>query len=200
MLASLVVAGVLIFIYQDDLTPETLTAFGKRIPALWFIVLFLVLPLAGFPISIFLVLAGLRFGFAGGMAVTTAAVIFHHFAAFRLAHGLFRTRVRRFLARSGYAVPPIKTGHRARFTALFAAIHGPPYAAKLYLLALTDIPFRIYLFVGATVYIFFCMITVGLGSAVLRFDMKWINLIIGCIAALSLAGYWFRRRIITRTG
>ena len=37
---------------------------------------------------------------------------------------------------------------------------------KLYLLALTNIPFRIYLGVGPPVYIHFCLIPVGAGSSV----------------------------------
>jgi hypothetical protein len=104
---SLVALAWWIHHHQDELSKEAVIGFGKNLPALWFLVLFLVLPLAGFPISVFLVLAGIRFGFWGGLAVSGAAVFFHNFAAYRLTHGLFRTRLRAFLERAGYAIPPI---------------------------------------------------------------------------------------------
>lgn len=195
-IALLAVAAAAWFLHahRGGLTREAILAYGKGLPVGWFFAAFLVLPVAGFPVSVFLVLAGIRFGLGGGMAVAAGGMLFHHFAVYRLTHGLFRDRLRQRLERAGYAIPPIKTRNRVWFTALFAAIHGPPYTAKLYLLALTDIPFRIYFWVGAPVYIFFCLIPVGAGSAVMEFDAKWIYILVGVSVALLLAGYWLRRR------
>lgn len=181
------------YAHRGELTREAIMAHGKSLPAGGFIAAFLVLPLLGFPVSILLVLAGIRFGLCGGMAMAAGGMLFHHFAAFRLAHGAFRQRMSDRLQRSGYSIPAIKAGHRVWFTALFAAIHGPPYAAKLYLLALTDIPFRIYLWAGAPVYILFCLIPVGAGSAVMSFDPTWIYLFIGMFTLLLLVGYLLRK-------
>lgn len=180
--------------HRENLSREAIIEFGRGLPAVWLIVLFLFLPLLGFPISIFLVLVGIRFGFAGGMAISAVVVFFHNLAAYRLAHGLFRLRVRHFMERVGYAIPPIRKEHRAWFTALFAAVHGPPYAVKLYLLALTDIPFRIYFWVGAPIYAAFCMIPVAAGSAVAELNTIWISVIVAVLVILPLAGYWLRRR------
>ena len=184
--------------HRDELTREALVAYGKDLPAGWFVAAFLILPLAGFPLSIFLLLAGIRFGLGGGMAVSAAGVVFHHIAAYRLTHGLFRERLRQRLKRAGHAVPPIKAEHRGWLTALFAAIHGPPYAAKLYLWALTDVPFRIYVWVGAPVYIVFCLVPVGAGSAVMNFNPTWIYILVGVAALFLLGGYWLRRRFGSR--
>ena len=191
---SLVALAWWIHHHQDELSKEAVIGFGKNLPALWFLVLFLVLPLAGFPISVFLVLAGIRFGFWGGLAVSGAAVFCHNFAAYRLTHGLFRTRLRAFLERAGYAIPPIDGKHRVRFTMWFAAIHGPPYFAKLYALALTDIPFRTYFFAGGSVYWLFCAIPVAIGSAVTRQNLDWISYIVGAIAVITLGAYWLKHR------
>ncbi len=199
VLLLLIAGGWFVQLHHHELSQEAIIEFGKRIHALWFLVLFLILPLVGFPLSILLVLAGIRFGFAVGMAVSAAAVFFHNFAAYHISHGLFRDRMRNFLERAGYAIPPISPGHSVRLTALFAAIHGPPYFAKLYLLALTDIPFVIYFWVGAPTYLIFCAIPVGAGSAVTQFDATWIYAIITVLAILSLGGYWLRRRMaVTR--
>jgi len=195
-IAIVALAGVAWFLiaHRGELNRETLVAYGKSLHATSFILAFLVLPLVGFPLSIFLFLAGVRFGVVGGMLISGVGVFFHHFAAFRLAHGLFRARVRHRLRRAGHNIPSIKKEHRAWFTALFAALHGPPYAAKLYLLALTDLPFRFYFWVGAPVYIAFCIIPVGAGSAVMNFNPKWIYILVGATALLLLAGYWLRHR------
>lgn len=190
----MVVIAWFLHAHRDGLNRETLVAYGKGLHAVTFFLAFLILPLAGFPLSIFLFLAGVRFGLQGGMLVSGVAVLFHNFAAFRLAHGLFRSRVRNRLRKAGHNIPSIKPQHRVWFTALFAALHGPPYIAKLYLLALTDIPLRIYFWVGAPVYIAFCIIPVGAGSAVMNFDPKWIYILVGASAALLILGYWLKNR------
>jgi uncharacterized membrane protein YdjX (TVP38/TMEM64 family) len=198
IVVSLLFVAWLIHAHQNELSRETIIEFGKEIPAAWFMILFLILPLVGFPVSVCLVLAGIHFGFVGGMLVSAAAVAFHNFAAYRLTHGFFRTRMRDFLKKSGYAIPPIDARHRVRFTVLFAAIHGPPYIAKLYLLALTDIPFHIYFWAGVPIYVFFCAIPVAAGSAATTMHMKWIYVIIGAFAVISLAGFWIKRRGFTQ--
>ena len=156
VLLGMTVGAWIFFTYRENLSRSVLIEFGRGLPAAWLIVLFLLLPLLGFPISVFLVVVGIRFGFAAGMAVAVVVVFLHNLAAYHLVHRLFRTAVRRFMERVGYAIPSIGKDHRAWFTAMFAAIHGPPYTVKLYLLALTDIPFRIYFWVGAPVYAAFC--------------------------------------------
>ena len=64
----------------------------------------------------------------------------------KLAHDPLQDR----LVKWGHKIPAVLDRGQVGFTALFAAIHGPPYFVKLYLLALTNIPFRIYLGVGST--------------------------------------------------
>ena len=191
---ALAALGWWVYLHSGEFTKEAIIAVGKQLPAAWFVAGLLILPLAGFPLSVLLLLSGIRFGFAGGMTLSTVAVYFHNFAAYRLTHGLFRSRLRAFLERSGYVIPSISARHQLRFTLLFAAIHGPPYVAKLYLLALTDIPFRTYFLAGSAVYAIFCAVPVAAGSAVATLDLTWIYVVIGAIAGVSLLGYWLRNR------
>lgn len=199
-LLAVALAGWFVQVHRADLTREHLLAYGKSIHSGWFMAAFLILPLVGFPFSIFLVLAGIRFGLYGGMAAASVAVLFHHFAVFRITHGWLRDPVRRRLDRAGHSIPPIRARHRAWFTALFAALHGPPYIAKLYLLALTDLPFRIYCWVGAPVYILFCLIPVGAGTAIKHFNPTWIYLIVGISTLLLLTGFLLRRKLVGEAG
>lgn len=193
-LVLLALAAAFLYSQREHLNREAILAFNENLSAGWFIAAFFVLPLFGFPISIFLVLAGLRFGLLGGMALVTGAMFFHNFAAYHMTHSWFRNRVRSFLERIGYGIPPVKAQHRIWFTALFAAIHGPPYAPKLYLLALTDIPFRIYFWVGTPVYILFALIPVTAGNAVSEFDAKWLYILIPLFLVFLIGGYWLQKR------
>lgn len=167
---------------------------GLALPAGGFIAVFLILPLIGFPVGILLVLVGIRFGFVGGMAVAAGGMLFHNIVAYRISHGWLRERVKARFERAGYAIPDIKAQHRLWLTLLFTAVRGPPYVSKIYLLALTDIPARIYFGVGAAVHILFCLIPVGAGSAVMSFDPTWIYLFIGIFTLLLFAGHLLRKR------
>lgn len=190
----LLVGAWFLYIHRGDLDRESFEAYGRQLPAGWFLVGYLLLPLLGFPVSILLLLVGVRFGLGWGMAIVTAGTLFHHYAAFHLTHGWFRDKLRSFLERMGYGIPAIKEKHRVWFTAVFAAVHGPPYFAKLYLLALTDIPLRVYLWIGAPVYILFSLVPVAAGAAVARFDPKWLYLAIALAVLFSLIGLWLKKR------
>lgn len=180
--------------HRANLSRENLVARGQELHAAWFIAAFFILPVLGFPISILTILAGVRFGLVGGMALAAGGTIFHHIAAYRITHGLFRDKVRERLERAGRKIPPIKKEHQVLLTALFAAIHGPPYAPKLYLLALTDIPFRIYLGVGAPIYILFCLVPIGAGSAVMNFSPVWLFALTALSIVIMMAGFWLKKR------
>ena len=160
---------------------DAIMRYGRSLPAGLFIAAFLILPLLGAPISIFLILTGIRFGFVWGMAVTAGCIIFHHLAAYQLSHGLFRQRLRNFIEKKGHKVPSTND-NAAIFTAGFAFVPGAPYAFKLYLLSLMDVSFGVYLFVGAPVYILMSMISVGAAAAVMHFNMWWIYAVLAVIA------------------
>jgi uncharacterized membrane protein YdjX (TVP38/TMEM64 family) len=200
IIVALTLAGLAWWIHRhyNELSKEAIIDFGRELHAAWFVALFLVLPLVGFPKSVFHILSGLRFGFAGGMAVSVVAVFFHSFAAYYVTHGLFRSRLRAFLERRGYAIPPIDASNQIRVTLLFTAIPGPPYVAKLYLLALTDISFRIYLLAGPPIHAMYGVVPVAAGSAVTTLPVEWVYLLIGAIVLVSLLGYWIRVRMARR--
>lgn len=192
----LVGLGALVWVWRDRLWDrEAILAFGEGIPAPLFLVAFLVLPLVGFPVSLLLALAGIRFGFAGGMALAAGGMFFHNAAAYWMTHSWFRERLRRRLERLDYRIPAIDPKNQAWFTALFAGIHGPPYAAKLYLLALTDVSFRIYLWVGTPIYVIFSVVPVGVGSAATNFNPALAYWLAAISAVLIAGGFGLKRMV-----
>ncbi len=183
LLVFLLIALVVYEVRVGNLTfdRDSVMAYGKGLPATAFIIAFLLLPLVGAPISIFLILTGIRFGFGWGMAVTAGCILFHHLVAYQLSHGLFRQKLRGYIEKKGHKVPSTKE-NALWFTTVFAVVPGAPYAFKLYLLSLTDVPFRIYFFVGAPIYIAVSMVSVGAAAAVMHFNMWWIYAVIAAVS------------------
>lgn len=185
---------------QDALSMEKITAYVRGLSAGWFLAAFLVLPLFGAPISPFLILSGVRFGFLTGMGVASMAILIHNFLAFHIVHGRMRKWIGDRLTRKGHKIPTPKEQNQAWFTVLFVGFQGPPYAVKLYLLALTEIPFRYYFWLGVPIYIFFALIPVGAGSSAVAMNPLWAYAGIFGIMGLILAIRWLRGKIAPKRG
>ena len=191
-------AGFFLYAYRDSLSLTKFQAFiGTFSPGV-LIAAFMVFPLLGAPISVFLIATGLRFGFPMGVLVTFLSLIVHHVIAFRLAHGRWRKSVQSKITRKGRKIPELAPEHQAGWTALFAAVAGPPYAIKLYLLALTNIRFRIYIGVGVPVYTLCCMPAVAAGAMAGRFNGWWFPLAGVVIAVGVLTTRILRKRAAAR--
>jgi hypothetical protein len=193
-IALTAVAGVVIYFNRESLTKDSIVAFGQSLPAGLLILAFLILPLIGFPLSAFLILAGLRFGLVWGMVVTTACIFFHHYAGYWIAHSYLRTKILRYAKRKGHKVPKVGADSPVWFTVLFASVHGPPYTFKLYLLALTDVPFKIFCYVGAPVYIAFCILPVAAAAAAVHMDVTWIYVAVAVVSVGAIAWKVWRKR------
>lgn len=173
---------------------DNLTAWGRTLPLHWLVVAFLVLPLLGFPVNVFLVLAGAKFGFGWGMIFAAAGICVHHGLAFAVACKWFHGRIQGWLERSGYSIPTPRDMHPWLFTSLFVGVQGPPYAMKLYLLALTDVSFAVYFGGGVPIYILFSMISVGIGSSATHFNPQWILILVTFMIVVICGGRWLRNR------
>jgi len=186
----LAAAGLILYPQGAHLSREDFVALGERLPGWLLLLAFLILPLFGAPISLFLLVVGIRFGFGWGTLVTAVAMGFHHFASFKISHGLFRERLLRWCQTKGYTIPPIDPRHHALFAAVFAALHGPPYMVKLYLIALSDIPLRTSLWVGAPVYLVFSLPLIAFGNAFLDMKIVWLVAFASIVAGTLVLGRW----------
>lgn len=112
-----------------------------------------VLPIFGFSISIVYLVAGAKFGPAGGMAVIAFVTFVHLAGTHWVGRGLLRNPLERFIKRSGHRMPEIPEGSDRAVAAMIAIAPGLPYFVRNYFLALSDIPLRVYLPIAMFIYV-----------------------------------------------
>ncbi len=159
-----------------------------------FIALMTVLPIVGFPISLFLMAVGLKFGLLGGLVVSAFTMPVHLLVAYLLAGRLLHDPIRRWAFRAGYEIPRVPDASAVTFTFVFFALPGIPYALKNLLLPLGGIPFRTYFFTGWIVQWVMGIPFMGVGDSLARMNPY----ILGAFVGLLIVGYllirWFRSR------
>jgi len=113
-----------------------------------FLLMLFLLPLLGFPISVFLVLLGVKFGAATGVLFMLAAMPVHLLVSYLVANSLMRSFVKQCLAKMAYRLPQIPKHNALWFSVVFMAVPGLPYTVKNYVLPLAGTPFRPYFLSG----------------------------------------------------
>ena len=196
---AIIVALLVYFYSQGQLTQENLKLAGAALPTWLFLPAYLILPLFGFPISIALLASGLKYGFGVSVVITAVGMAFHTFVAWHIAHGYFRQRLESWLSSTRFDLPTIPDRHQIWFTFLFVTVPGLPYAVKLYSLALTNLPFRRYLPIVWFCHVASSVLFIGIGAAAGEVDSK---LMIGytVLAVLMVAiSNWLKRLMDRRS-
>jgi uncharacterized membrane protein YdjX (TVP38/TMEM64 family) len=183
--AALFVAVVIYIIWEYDTFGWLGYVVNEKTPPFLFVALMALLPCIGFPIVIFLVLAGVKFGLAGGILVAAMTLPVHLLVSFFLGHSVLRPRLESLLQKQDYSLPEIPQTKVVPFLILFVGIPSLPYAAKNYLLALADIPFRYYFAVSLPVNVLLSVPVIGLGEAAAKTNL-WLLLL---FVVILLFGY-----------
>ncbi|HYC69798.1 MAG TPA: hypothetical protein VEB66_01240 [Opitutaceae bacterium] len=119
-----------------------------------------VLPLAGFPVSILHALAGAKFGVGLGLVLVGVSIALQLAAAYgvvQLAPGFFARRFAWLRRR----LPPAT--HRA-LTVFVKVLPGAPYVGQIYVLPLANVPFGIYFWYGLPLHFVRAIIGVVFGE------------------------------------
>ncbi len=139
--AALAVTGIYLAVHFG-LFQDIISIINEDLSTPLFIVLMVVLPVVGFPISIFLIIAGIKFGVLYSILLWLMILPFHTTIAFLAAKSL-RPLLEKILGNTfGYTVPAIPHDKEGLFSFIFLAIPGIPYAGKNYLLPLAGVSFR----------------------------------------------------------
>lgn len=191
---SLAAGAVLLFFMEDD--PEQWIKFIVNRNTHWvlFTGFMAVLPIFGFPISVFLFLAAVKFGFALAVLVTLLVIPLHLIGSWALAKTLLYPHMEDFLTSKGYQLPRIPSNRSLLFTALFVLVPGPPYFLKNYLLALSGLRFRYYFGINWTMELAVCIPVVGLGRSAVDMNFGVAGLFAALIAALYLLSLRLKKK------
>lgn len=159
----------------------------------WFFVLLAILPAAGFPLSVFCLLAGMKFGVFWGSLTIGAAMVIHLLIAYWLGQSFLKQPLHNWLIRRGYPVREVPEHHQLKFAVTFVAIPVIPYAAKNYLLAMSRLRLRYYLGVTWTLQMLYSIPLVAITGAVQ--DNNPFILAAGLVLLLMVWGIsrWARR-------
>lgn len=163
-----------------------------------FITLFVVLPIIGFPLSVFLLLLGVKFEIlnatllaAGGMAVHIAVI-------FPVANTILRPMIEGALQRTRYQLPQLPTRGIPWPGIVFMAVPGLSYAMKNYLFSLSGVRFRTYFLIGWIVQTLLGMPIVIAGDVVRRGQLVYTILALALLGVIYLAHrglrHWARKR------
>lgn len=158
-----------------------------------FVVLMAVLPVVGFPFSVFLVLAGVKFGAVGGMLVTVALLPVHMSLCFVLARWWVRRPLLRLLERRGYRPWLMHVDRPRWFLVVFLLLPGPPYILKTYMLALTGLPFRYFLPLNFVTESVVTLPIAALGGAAAQEHWGIFGGVLFVFVGVSLGLRWWKR-------
>jgi uncharacterized membrane protein YdjX (TVP38/TMEM64 family) len=156
-----------------------------------------VLPAIGIPLTPFLLVAGATFGVAVGLIGSVVAIAINLCIGYAIAHSKLRPRVTALFERFDYKVPNFTAGGRAAWRFSFAVKVAPalPAVAKMYLLAVTAVPFPIYFIVSLLITSVFAVAWIVLGGSLVAHDLNHATIAAIVIAVLVvIALIWWRRR------
>lgn len=151
---------------------------------LWLIAAMVFLPLIPFPISPLWMLAGLRFGFFGGVVVSSFALLLNLSLAYGVALLLGRPIISRLLALVGKKVPKIPPEDEVKWIFIFRITPGIPLLLQNYSLGVARVGFGRYLAISLPVQMAYATAFILFGSALFSGKTGWA--ISGGLLALSL--------------
>jgi uncharacterized membrane protein YdjX (TVP38/TMEM64 family) len=176
---------------------EALVRWMNEASPLWFFLAMAVLPAIGVPLSLFLIVAGATFGVWGALIGSLVAITICHCIGYALAHSKLRPALVRLFDRLGYEVPDFTAGGAKawRFAATIKLTPALPTFAKMYVLALTAVPFPIYLTVSLVVTGAFAIAFIVLGDSLFAHDGSEITVAaIAVVVLAAVAVVWWKRR------
>jgi len=163
-----------------------------------------VLPAVGVPLSPFLVVAGATFGFWIGLGGSIVAVAINLCLAYAIANTKLRPRLQSLFERFDYKVPDFTTRRRSawRFALAIKLTPALPASVKMYVLAVTAVPFSIYFGVSLTITIAFAFAWIALGDSLLAHDLSHVTVAAIAVAILTAVAvvWWWKRRGVSGGG
>jgi uncharacterized membrane protein YdjX (TVP38/TMEM64 family) len=163
-----------------------------------FIALMLILPVLGAPISIFLILVGIKFGVVGGVLLSALLMFCHMALTYYLAHTFWRKWIVALLLAHDVAIPRLDGQKNRRLAFVFMLVPGLPYAIKNNLLALSEMPFGPYMAINWTAQFGLGIPFIILGGVVMEMNPAILILVLGFLVGSYLLQHYLKKKYRNR--
>ena len=127
------------------------------------LILMAILPVLGASVILVYLVAGAKFGLAGGLLAITLVTSVHLIVTHVLGRKLLRARLEEFLQRHRHRLPQVASGQDVSLAVILALVPGLPYFVRNYALALSNVPFRVYFPVCVPIYVLRSAVTLSFG-------------------------------------
>ncbi len=194
VLAALLCVGLAGYaLLRGDLIAQGTQMIDKNTPVPLFLLLMVVLPLVGMPMSVFIFVLGVKFGAVYGILILAGIMPVHMLVSFFVAR-LVRQPLLAFLVdRRNYRIPEVPAGKMFLFSFLFLAAPVVPYAAKNYILPLAGAPFRYCMWMNWAVQGALAVPFVFLGKSAADMNALVFGITLAVLAVLFVLLRWLRR-------
>ncbi len=194
LLTPVLLLIVLLVFHQRDVIFNLHDYLQNSIDPLVFLLLMLVLPIFGAPLSIFLLLVGIQFGILGGLLITALLMVLHMICTYYIVHSFLRTWVIKVLKRLKLSRYTSKRTLNKWHLVIFMLIPGLPYTIKNNLLALSGIGFRPYLLICWITQFFMSIPLVLAGAAVIEMNPLIISLVLSLLILVVFLQQYARKK------
>ncbi len=162
-------------------------------PAL-LLTLYAILPIVGFPISLFLIVFGIKFGAVQGNVLMFAGLPLHLLVSYLLAQSVLGPWIQKIAEKWGFTVPQVPPGKGFSFSFVFMLFPGLPYSLKNYMLALSGVSFPIYFSLGWLINGLMGIPIVILGDAAGDWNLLILGIAVLIFTAIALGRIWIKKR------
>lgn len=196
-LSFLALAGAAIYLLiAFDLFYRITALVNEATPPLLFVGLMAVLPMAGVPLTLFLLFLGAKFGMVTGILILEALLPLQMAAAYVLAHAVRRPLAYYLVNRGHYRIPVVPDHHELMFSFFFITFPGIPYAVKLYLLPLAGVKFRYCVWLNWALNGLLCIPFVLLGKSAMDLNAEMFGATLVIFAVLFIFLRWAKKRYL----
>jgi uncharacterized membrane protein YdjX (TVP38/TMEM64 family) len=185
------VMGILYFWFRAELFAVWSAIQSQNSPPELLIASFAVLPVFGFPVSPFLVLLGLRFGYGLGIIVMLVIMPVHLIISYWVTHSFLREWVEILAKKNNLNITRISESQRMRFGFIFMVVPGLSYTIKNYLLPLSGLSFFQFFVCGWVTQAMMGIPFVVLGNSAAQLSIPVFIGMLGLIFVMLI----FRKRI-----
>jgi len=189
-------AAVVYILIAFDLFHQVTALINENTPPGLFIGMMILLPLAGVPLSLFLLFLGAKFGVLTGLLLLEVILPINMIAAYVLTHAVRKPIVGYLVNRKNYQIPVVPEHNALMFSFFFLTFPVFPYAVKLYLLPLAGVKFRYCFWLNWAVQGILCIPFVLLGKSAmdLNAEMFGVTLVIFIIFFVFLR--WAKKQYL----